>query len=402
MSRSKHSKFISDGLNIHTATIPPGTFMDSIPPAIYTVNWDKLQGFFLTNVDDKFKVPSRIFGSNETLGRAKKIVTTFLDRDQNTGISLKGEKGSGKTMLAQVVGNNLIDLGIPVIVINSPYGGQAFVEFIDKLGICCVFIDEFGKKYPADSDSNNGDGSVTQEDLLTFFDGESRSKRMIIITENNSHEISEFMQSRPGRIYYTFSYKKLGKGVLREYMAFKGVDNDTQEKIEAFYAESKNFNFDMLQAIVEEFQRYGDLKTCFEDLNLGNENDDIVELQIEKIVDKISGEEVFLSWRSLSDKITLNLGKYANHTRLMITTHFKYSLYQFDREQLKHMIYDEDGEMMNSEESGADLYDHVNIRPHHLKHKSNDIMTFFVDQKYIVVARVVDAEQVVWSDYGQR
>ena len=97
-----------------------------------------------------------------------------------------------------------------------------------------------------------------KEKMLTLLDGVYPSKKLFILTCNDKWRVNEHMRNRPGRIYYMLDYKGLEHNFIEEYCA----DNlKAQEHIPTVCRIATlfdQFNFDMLKAIVEEMNRYGE------------------------------------------------------------------------------------------------------------------------------------------------
>ena len=215
-----------------------------LPVGNYIVQQDQYGNFFLEHIDD-FKLPPKLYGD---IGKTtNRIITTFHDRPMTTGVLLTGDKGSGKTMLAKNIAHTLADAGVPTIVINECWFGDAFNKLIQSIEQdCIVLFDEFEKVYDRDK----------QEKMLTLLDGVFSSKKLFLFTTNDVYRINEYLCNRPGRIYYTVRYEGLEEAFIREYC--QDNLNNTQyidqiTKISVLFA---SFNFDLLKAIVEEMNRY--------------------------------------------------------------------------------------------------------------------------------------------------
>jgi DNA replication protein DnaC len=100
---------------VRVISLEEGSLVDKLKPAIYYINFNQFMGFFLDKGKDSFSTPEQLFGPVKR--RIEKIKRTFDDRTSGTGILLTGDKGAGKTMLAEVLCNNMIEAGIPVIII---------------------------------------------------------------------------------------------------------------------------------------------------------------------------------------------------------------------------------------------------------------------------------------------
>lgn len=223
---------------------------ETLPVGTYTVLYDDDCGqFFLERIDD-FEIKGKIYG--KATRRADRILRTFDSRSFSTGVLLSGEKGSGKTLLAKRVCLDAAAKGISTLVVNTAWTGEkfnAFVQMIDQPMI--VMFDEFEKTY------DNKEGR-NQEYLLTLLDGVYPSKKLFLLTCNREGRIDSNFLNRPGRIFYALKFEGLGADFVREYCE----DNlDAKKYIPHICSISSlfsHFNFDMLKAMVEDMNRYGE------------------------------------------------------------------------------------------------------------------------------------------------
>jgi len=217
---------------------------DRLDPGNYKIALDQYGEFYLEKIDD-FDVPAEVYGDLPDL--ARRVMTTFRSRPMSTGVLLSGEKGSGKTLLAKKV---CVDLNIPAIVVNSPLVGDKFNSFLQAVSEpCAVFFDEFEKVY----------SSQEQEKLLTLLDGVYPSKKLFLLTSNNSYRVDEHMRNRPGRIYYYLQFSGLEESFVREFCEAKLDNKENVEKVVALARLFSQFNFDMLKSVVEELNRFPEL-----------------------------------------------------------------------------------------------------------------------------------------------
>lgn len=279
-------KFITSGTTVAPIELNPKLVTDQLKPMIYICSYQQDRGLFLSMYKDRFDIPETLFGSVNR--RAQKIIDTFNSRDSSTGVLSTGDKGAGKTLLTQTVANRLLDQGLPVILVNAPYRGDAFNLFIERCGECVLLFDEFSKVYAKTNDEN------PQNDLLTFFDGNSSSKRLILVTENSTRDINEFMLARPGRMYYHFKYNKLEAEVVKEYCAANEVPTEKVDELLEIHATMSSFSFDILKTIVEEYHRYPEteLQELINDLNIGYDDTKRVQMSVVKAVDKTTGKDL--------------------------------------------------------------------------------------------------------------
>jgi hypothetical protein len=223
--------------------------LETLPPKVFSVV-QTLFGYALEEMFDKFEMPPKLYGS--TAKNATRVLTTYRDRNRSTGVLMIGEKGSGKSLLAKHISN---ESGLPVIMINTAESDEEFFKFLrDIKQPCVVLVDEFEKVYKHDKDNNQS----SQEPLLTLLDGTLTSNKLFLLTANDRTAVNEFMFNRPGRIYYQFIFDGLEEQFIKDYLEDHGMSRQRITEVVDFCAMFWSFNFDMLQALVEEMNRYGE------------------------------------------------------------------------------------------------------------------------------------------------
>lgn len=240
------SNFLRDG-NAFRPVDPQSLNMhDRLPVGAYNVAVNPMTGYFFQKIED-FALPEKLYG--DTTRNADRIFDTFLSRESGTGVILAGEKGSGKTMLSKKLAIKGAEADMPTIVINEDFHGDAFNRFIQGVSQpCVVLFDEFEKIYNRES----------QTKMLTMLDGTFSSKKLFVFTCNDKWRIDSYMRNRPGRIFYSIDFRGLDSGFVTEYCQDRLNNKDHIEgvcRIASMFAE---FNFDMLKALVEEMNRYGE------------------------------------------------------------------------------------------------------------------------------------------------
>ena len=243
------AKFVKYGTDIQV--IPDGAveIEDKLPVGVYTVNQNK-NGFYLTRTDD-FKLPDMVFGDVAKL--SERIIKTFKDRRRSTGVLLSGLKGSGKTLLSKFIATELQKQKFPIILVNDSYDPNDLTQFISSINDeCMILFDEFEKNYKDNEDSDY----VQQENLMTLFDGTIETKKLYVLTCNDLRDIHRMFLNRPGRMYYHIKYSGLSEDVIEDFCEAK-LNNKTHiSSIVKIGALIGDFSFDMLDAIVEEVNRF--------------------------------------------------------------------------------------------------------------------------------------------------
>lgn len=262
--------FLKSGSRYNVTTKESMDLHEFLPAGNYTVKFDKMSDSFYLEAIDNFEFKGKVYG--DTIRQATRILNTFDDRTNSTGVLLTGEKGSGKTLLAKMLSIKGAEQGIPTIVINAPWCGDqfnAFLQMIEQPTI--VLFDEFEKVYDHDD----------QEKMLTLLDGVYPSKKLFVLTCNDKWRVNQHMRNRPGRIYYMLDYKGLEQDFIIEYC----VDNlDNQSHIQDMCRVASlfdQFNFDMLKSMVEEMNRYDETpQQVMKLLNARPEFSDVAEYKI--------------------------------------------------------------------------------------------------------------------------
>lgn len=222
-----------------------------LPVGTYTVGVDPRKGFYLKSVTN-FHMTGKIYG--KTPRHAERILNTFDIRPNATGVLLSGEKGSGKTMLAKIISQQGAAKGIPTIIVNDSFSGDAFNSFIQSIDCPAIIIfDEFEKVFKPED----------QEGILTLLDGVYPTKKLFILTTNDKYRINQHMTNRPGRIFYLIEYKGIDLQFIEEY-----CQDNLKEELKIHIPQICRltmmypvFNFDMLKALVEEMNRYNETPT---------------------------------------------------------------------------------------------------------------------------------------------
>jgi hypothetical protein len=218
---------------------------EELPVGTYTVG-QSMKGFFLKLVTD-FHMTGKIYG--KTPRHADRILNSFNVRPNATGVLLTGEKGSGKTMLAKIISQKAAADGIPTIIINNSFSGDAFNSFIQSIDCPAIVIfDEFEKVFSPDD----------QEGILTLLDGVYPTKKLFILTTNDKFRVNQHLTNRPGRIFYMIEYKGIDLQFIEEYCNDNLNNKSYIQQICRLTMMYPVFNFDMLKALVEEMNRYNE------------------------------------------------------------------------------------------------------------------------------------------------
>ena len=224
----------------------PARRHEKLPVATYLLKCNPMQGYFF-EVTDNFELPKKLYGDLKK--KAVKILNTFAARPSTTGVHLSGEKGSGKTLLTKLISTIGRERGLPTVIVNFPAGGDDFNMFLQSIDQPIILLfDEFEKVY-------DGDG---QQQLLTLLDGLFSTKKLFLLTSNNYSKINDNLKNRPGRIYYHLEFDGLDHDFIQEYGEDNLKNKEHLSNLGVLAGFIQPMNFDMLQAIIEECNRYGE------------------------------------------------------------------------------------------------------------------------------------------------
>lgn len=201
-------------------------FYDNIPTVesvlstgVYELGFDTIRSsFFLNSLFPKFVLPEKVYDVEKSL--INRIKTTFNTFNKNFGVVLKGLKGTGKTITAKLVAN---ELEIPVILVTKYFSNLG--NFINSINQDIILMfDEFEKTYDFynsneyDNENQEGNGSNISN-LLTLMDGvfTSNYRRLFILTTNKKW-LPDAMVARPSRIRYIKDFDSISKEAILEIL----------------------------------------------------------------------------------------------------------------------------------------------------------------------------------------
>ena len=236
--------FVKDDEKFFLTSDKPQEKYPILPGGNYLVQLSMMHGFYLTKFED-FKLPKKVYGNHHK--DAERILSTFKTRPNTTGVLLAGEKGSGKTLLTKEISVRAAKEGIPTLIVNNPYTGDMFSSFLSNIiQPCIILFDEFEKVYPMEE----------QRGILTLMDGVFQNNKLFLLTCNEKIKIDSHMTNRPGRLFYMLEYEGLDSAFIQEYCEDNLINKDHIDSVCALSDMFFRFNFDMLQAVVEEMNRY--------------------------------------------------------------------------------------------------------------------------------------------------
>lgn len=224
--------------------------INSLPVGVYTLN-QSMFGFYLEKIEDKFEFNHKLYGLETSL--INRVVKTWKGTDRNLGILLNGLKGTGKTVSAKVICN---ELDLPVILVNSNPEGGGIPEFLNQIDQdVIVFIDEYEKIFGEDSE------------LLTIMDGvlTGTSRKMFLLTTNRTY-VNDNMMQRPSRIRYFKTFKDLAPAVIEEIVEDTLINKQFKSDTISAISNLEIITIDIVKSIIEEVNLHNESPKEFMDV----------------------------------------------------------------------------------------------------------------------------------------
>lgn len=229
-----------------------------LEPGIYFLEAN-MEGLYLRYDKEKFPLPEKIYGVHSKM--INRIYKTYNTLENNLGCIFDGIKGTGKSVTAELICN---ELNLPVIVITSPYSGiDSFVGTIDQEVI--IFVDEFEKIFSNDILQKKESSETTM--LLSLTDGVSKSfyKRLFIFTSNSPGFSDKFID-RPGRIRYIKTFGNLEVSTIEEIVDDLLENKDFRSDAIKFISSLNLITIDIVKSIIQEINIHDEPPKEFEDV----------------------------------------------------------------------------------------------------------------------------------------
>ena len=224
--------------------------INELPVGVYTLN-NSMFGFYLERIEDSFEFNHKLYGLETRL--IDRVVTTWKGTDRNLGVLLNGLKGTGKTVSAKVICNQL---NLPVILVNMNPEGGGIPEFLNEIQQeVVVFIDEYEKVFGEDSE------------LLTVMDGvlTGTSRKLFLLTTNKTY-INDNMLQRPSRIRYFKTFKDLSPAVIEEIVDDTLNNRKFKHDVISAISNLEIITIDIVKSIIEEVNLHNESPTEFMDV----------------------------------------------------------------------------------------------------------------------------------------
>lgn len=222
--------------------------LDLLDSGIFQIIQDPQTGeLYLARIADNFHFGFKLYGLDNRL--ITHVIDTYYKQPvkRNLGVLLNGAKGTGKTVTAKVLSN---ELGLPVILCERPYPGLS--NFLASINQDCIFFfDEFEKNFRMKCDDGE---DCAGEDLLSIMDGVYNANHChVFLLTTNELKVNDNLISRPSRIRYLKSFGDVvDKKILEEFIDDNLNYPEYKDEIMEFIDTLTMATIDIVKSIVEE------------------------------------------------------------------------------------------------------------------------------------------------------
>ena len=199
---------------------PNFTVEPKIPVGVYDISITR-RGIFLDKISDEFVFPYKIYGLQTDF--INHIIKTYNNTTGNIGVLMNGIKGTGKTVSAKILANQL---QLPVIILKNMGDETSIaIDYVSTLACdCIIFMDEFEKNF-----------STENQEILQLMDGVYNSEfRKVFLLTTNELNVNDNLLGRPSRIRYVKQFGNLDKATVEEYIDENLVDMSAKQDIVDF------------------------------------------------------------------------------------------------------------------------------------------------------------------------
>lgn len=234
--------------SVYSQTESNFQILNLLDSGIFQINQDPQTGeLFLVRIADNFHFGFKLYGLDNRL--ITHVIDTFYKQPvkRNLGVLLNGAKGTGKTVTAKVLSN---ELGLPVILCERPYPGLS--KFLASINQDCIFFfDEFEKNFRMKCDDGE---DCAGEDLLSIMDGVYNANHChVFLLTTNELKVNDNLISRPSRIRYLKSFGDVvDKKILEEFIDDNLNYPEYKDEIMEFIDTLTMATIDIVKSIVEE------------------------------------------------------------------------------------------------------------------------------------------------------
>lgn len=234
--------WIQDGNTFMKGSATTKAHPEGLPKGIYEVR-ESMAGYYLNKLGDSFVFNYKLYGINNEF--IDHFIKTYNNTTGNLGVLFNGIKGTGKTVTAEELCNQL---GLPVIIVKSCKEADDMLKFLaTQINFDCIFFfDEYEKEFKESSS------------VLSFMDGVHNSQyRKVFLLTTNELEINNNLLGRPSRIRYVRSFGNLPEETTLELLNDILIDKSAVEPVLDLIRQMQIITIDLVKALAQEVNIHG-------------------------------------------------------------------------------------------------------------------------------------------------
>lgn len=234
--------WIQDGNAFMKGSATTKAHPEGLPKGIYEVR-ESMAGYYLNKLGDSFVFNYKLYGINNEF--IDHFIKTYNNTTGNLGVLFNGIKGTGKTVTAEELCNQL---GLPVIIVKSCKEADDMLKFLaTQINFDCIFFfDEYEKEFKESSS------------VLSFMDGVHNSQyRKVFLLTTNELEINNNLLGRPSRIRYVRSFGNLPEETTLELLNDILIDKSAVEPVLDLIRQMQIITVDLVKALAQEVNIHG-------------------------------------------------------------------------------------------------------------------------------------------------
>lgn len=234
--------WIQDGNTFMKGSATTKAHPEGLPKGIYEVR-ESMAGYYLNKLGDSFVFNYKLYGINNEF--IDHFIKTYNNTTGNLGVLFNGIKGTGKTVTAEELCNQL---GLPVIIVKSCKEADDMLKFLaTQINFDCIFFfDEYEKEFKESSS------------VLSFMDGVHNSQyRKVFLLTTNELEINSNLLGRPSRIRYVRSFGNLPEETTLELLNDILIDKSAVEPVLDLIRQMQIITVDLVKALAQEVNIHG-------------------------------------------------------------------------------------------------------------------------------------------------
>lgn len=238
----KQNIWIQDGNTFMKGSATTKAYPKGLPRGIYEVR-ESMAGYYLNKLGDSFVFNYKLYGINNEF--IEHFVKTYNNTTGNLGVLFNGIKGTGKTVTAEELCNQL---GLPVIIVKSCKEADDMLKFLaTQINFDCIFFfDEYEKEFKESSS------------VLSFMDGVHNSQyRKVFLLTTNELGINNNLLGRPSRIRYVRSFGNLSEETTLELLNDILIDKSAVESVLDLIRQMQIVTIDLVKALAQEVNIHG-------------------------------------------------------------------------------------------------------------------------------------------------